>query len=332
MVSNTKNRLLLDQMLRVRAFLIEQEHAYRDTIKAVHPHYRGSAANLIHYLALRTFNLRDVQAELSQRGLSSIGHSERYTLANIDNIIQLLRLVVGDEKQGNLKVGKHQATFRRSTDWLNENTQRLFGAGKHSFPTRTMVTMPSEAASDYRLIKRLLDSGMEIARINCSHDDEHTWEKMIKNLSKDTGELNTHCLVYMDLGGPKLRTGPVKEQKPKKKKKKPVNYLTLHQGDRLHLYRTPVLGKDAKYDDLGNLIRPARIGVTLPAIFDHLENGQTIWFDDGSIGAQVLNVGKEYAILDVTQADINGSKLRGEKGINLPETTVDLPALTEEDL
>jgi pyruvate kinase len=71
-----------------------------------------------------------------------------------------------------------------------------------------MVTMPSEAA-DGPLIRDLLESGMSVLRINCAHDDASVWERMIANLRKAERELGRTCRVLMDLGGPKLRTGPM---------------------------------------------------------------------------------------------------------------------------
>ena len=72
-----------------------------------------------------------------------------------------------------------------------------------------MVTVPSEAASDYALIRDLVNGGMNCMRINCAHDDPEAWSRMIRNLRRAELELGKTCKVEMDLAGPKLRTGPV---------------------------------------------------------------------------------------------------------------------------
>ena len=72
-----------------------------------------------------------------------------------------------------------------------------------------MVTMPSEAAVDYLLVRELLASGMDCMRINCAHDNPEAWERMIDNLRRAKRELGKKCRILMDLAGPKLRTGPV---------------------------------------------------------------------------------------------------------------------------
>lgn len=70
-----------------------------------------------------------------------------------------------------------------------------------------MVTMPSEAASDYKLILDLLAAGMDVMRINCAHDDVQAWEPWwITCAGREAGR---QCRFPMDLAGPKLRTGRI---------------------------------------------------------------------------------------------------------------------------
>jgi pyruvate kinase len=72
-----------------------------------------------------------------------------------------------------------------------------------------MVSLPTEAAGDYLLIKHMLDEGMDCVRINCAHDDPPAWERMIGNLRRAECETGKRCKILMDLAGPKLRTGPL---------------------------------------------------------------------------------------------------------------------------
>jgi pyruvate kinase len=72
-----------------------------------------------------------------------------------------------------------------------------------------MVTMPSEAGDDYTLVHNLLQQGMDCMRINCAHDDAATWSRMIEHLRRAERALGRSCRIVMDLGGPKLRTGPL---------------------------------------------------------------------------------------------------------------------------
>jgi pyruvate kinase len=76
---------------------------------------------------------------------------------------------------------------------------------------------------------------------------------------------------------------------------------------------------------------PARIGCTLPEVFDHVRPGDRVWFDDGRIGAVTVAVRPGEADLEITVAAATGTKLRGEKGINLPDTDLHLSAITDDD-
>jgi len=69
--------------------------------------------------------------------------------------------------------------------------------------------LPSEAATDYNLVKQMLNKGMDCARINCAHDEPEVWLRMLKNIERASAETHKKCKVLMDLAGPKLRTGEI---------------------------------------------------------------------------------------------------------------------------
>ena len=100
------------------------------------------------------------------------------------------------------------------TKWKNqlwrEEYDGLARADRTDGNVRIMVTMPSEAASDYGLIRDLVRNGMDCMRINCAHDDEDAWAGMVENLRRAERELSKECRVLMDVPGPKLRTGPIR--------------------------------------------------------------------------------------------------------------------------
>ena len=90
-------------------------------------------------------------------------------------------------------------------------------------------------------------------------------------------------------------------------------------------------GKPAEYDEQG-LIHPAQIGCTLSSLIEKLAIGQPVWFDDGKLGAIVEAVTEEGALLRITVAKASGVRIQSDKGINFPETTFNLPPLTQKDL
>jgi pyruvate kinase len=76
-------------------------------------------------------------------------------------------------------------------------------------PTRIMVTLPSEAAHEPDLVASFVHAGMDVARINCAHDDPTAWAEMAHHVRAAATTAGRQVLVSMDLPGPKLRTGPI---------------------------------------------------------------------------------------------------------------------------
>jgi pyruvate kinase len=111
-----------------------------------------------------------------------------------------------------------------------------------------------------------------------------------------------------------------------------VQPIVLVPGDTLLLTRTPEPGRPAIRHGDGTVIDPAVIGLTLPEVFDDIEIGQAIWFDDGKIGGIVRAVTTDRIDVSVTRADARGSKLLADKGVNVPDTNLRLPSLTAKDL
>jgi pyruvate kinase len=101
--------------------------------------------------------------------------------------------------------------------------------------------------------------------------------------------------------------------------------LSLAPGDRL------VLASDLSAVDLPPAGEPARIGCTLPEVVAALRPGQPVLLDDGAIDAVVESTAAGEATLMITRTKPGGQRLGAEKGINLPETELPLPALTAED-
>lgn len=195
---------LRDRLAALRHDARAAEEAAAETISAVHPVHRDSAANIVHYCALRSHDLRDLQRELTVEGLSSLGRMEAGVMRNLDAVIRIL-----DDALGASAVGPDDAD-EGAAAWdgpgpLAENAVNLLGSAPPLRPTRIMVTMPSEAATEVDLAARCAAAGMDLARINCAHDDPPAWRAMASHVRAARAETR----VAMDLAGPKLRTGPI---------------------------------------------------------------------------------------------------------------------------
>jgi pyruvate kinase len=108
--------------------------------------------------------------------------------------------------------------------------------------------------------------------------------------------------------------------------------ILLQQGDPLIVMRNLEPGRAATYDSARRILTPAVIGCTIPEVFDDVEAGESIWFDDGKIGGVIEKVERERVHVRITHARARGEKLRSDKGINLPESNLRLAALTPKDL
>jgi pyruvate kinase len=177
----------------------------RVRLDLVRPAHRASANNLVDYLALRGHDLRALQARLAALGLSSLGRAEGSVRASLDAVHRALRAL---STCGELDSPAPRGTAG-GAEALERNTEALLGPAPAERRVRIMVTMPGEAAHDYALVQDLVRAGMDCMRINCAHDDANAWARMIEHLKRANQSLDRSCQVAMDLGGPKLRTGPL---------------------------------------------------------------------------------------------------------------------------
>jgi pyruvate kinase len=198
---------LLRELSAIRAALVADAQLQSQRLAAVHPHYRDSARNLLHYLSLRRRDLRPLQRRLSRLGLSSLGRSESHVLATVDAVLALLHHLAG--REGPPPDHQDAVDFAAGQRLLEDHTTALLGPARPGRDGRIMVTMPSEAADDGGLIHDLLRQGMDGLRINCAHDGPDAWARMIEHLRRAERSLGRSCRVVMDLAGPKLRTGPL---------------------------------------------------------------------------------------------------------------------------
>ncbi len=170
--------------------------------------FSKSACNLAHYLAMRQFDLRHLQDRLAQAGLSSLGRAEASVLSTLDSLIDVLKRATDNHYLPGEK-SPSEYGFNRGQQLLEQHTIELFGAFHEQGRAHVMVTLATEAAWDYMLVRSLLEKGMTCARINCAHDNPVIWQGMIRNIRRAETEMGCSCRILMDLAGHKIRTGPI---------------------------------------------------------------------------------------------------------------------------
>ncbi|MBL9076669.1 MAG: hypothetical protein JNL08_04145 [Planctomycetes bacterium] len=201
---------------RLQAALAEIEHlltetdaitdARRAAIEAVPAARRASAANLAHYLALRSHDLRPLQRELRALALSSLGRLEGNV---VDTLLGVRLALLG--LLGRLPSADTSASAPISGDeadrLLATHAAELLGPRPAARDTRIMVTLP--ATVDHGTLCQMLQAGMDVARVNLAHDAAATWDQLASDLRRAERDTGRACRLLVDLPGPKLRTGAI---------------------------------------------------------------------------------------------------------------------------
>jgi pyruvate kinase len=425
-------RSVAARLERVRTSLLELE---RSVDLAPFGSQRESARNLLHYLAFRRFDLRREQARLAHWGLSSLGRSESHVLYNLEAVLGWLdRLLNRPDESLPVPVGPDPERGRRI---LNRNARTLLGPPQAGRRVRIMVTMPTEAATDFWLVRELIKGGTDCVRINCAHDGPSEWSGMVGHVRRAERVLGKRCTIEMDLPGPKIRTGAIRPGPPVVKirpKRDPMGRVTapapvwlipapvtrptpaggvalvlppdwlgrrrlreqvelvdarqarrrfrivertgegwraearkttyvatgtilvgtaedgkedpapvgpvppvelrirLRIGDKLVLTARQDPGEDAQRDAHGRVRAPAHIACTFPEALRLVRRGESVWLDDGRFGSVVRSANAARLVLEITHAPSGGTWLGADKGINLPDTELNLPPIPPSDL
>ncbi len=307
---------MLERLAPLREQLVQVADGWRPWVEGRDADRDASARNLLQYVALRSHDLREEQESLVALGLSSLGRSEGHVQATVDAVLDALSALVLNPPTP--RPGAPMG-FAHSHGLLKARTAALLGPAPKGRPTRIMVTMPSEAASDPALVQRMLVAGMGCVRINCAHDREPEWRAMVENLRLAQELTGRSARVAVDLPGPKLRTGPLPKGSTGDKK---GAYVRLGVGDRVLLVREAGVAAPATGGG-----QAARIGCSLPEAFSATRPGHHVWLDDGKLGGIVESVDRDSINLRITDAKPGGSKLREAKGINLPDAELEIDLL-----
>lgn len=302
---------LLEEMLALRATVIQAATPLSESFTGGDvAHADPALVNLAHYLSLRHHDLRPLQRRLMRFGLSSLGRLESRVLPTLDAVIVALAALAGVESP----VAMPSEDFFLGEVRLEEASAALFGRPPANRRTRIMVTLPSEAAEGPDFILDLARRGMDVARINCAHDGPDAWRAMAGFARTAGAATGRDITVLMDIAGPKIRTAAV--QMPDKKSR-------LQPGDRIRLVASglPRTCAEVLYS----------AGVSLPEMVTRLSIGDRVRYDDGKLEALVESLGDGEAVIRVEKTKARGTKLKPEKGINLPDTALGLSPLTAKD-
>lgn len=289
--------------LHVAMSRVEEDFSQR--LERIHPHNRKSAVNFLKYLILRKNDIRKLQEQLHANGLSSLATGE----SHIHRQIQVTLQHLGGEFET-----LDPCTLEYGNRKIAKSSVRLFGERHAEWPSSVMVTFDADFLEEKHLVSDLLNNGMGVARINCAHDDESVWLKMIEKIQNASKQTGIPCKIHMDLAGPKIRT--VLLGKGKKDGK-----VKVHTDSLIWLSDSA-----DEFESKDIVISPNE-----PGIIPSLKSGDSVFIDDGMIYGKVETAEADRASVRIERISSKKSVIKARKGLNFPDTTLDIPTLTEFD-
>jgi len=160
------------------------------------------------------------------------------------------------------------------------------------------------ACNDYETIKAMVEAGMDVARLNFSHENHETHLNRIRLIRQVSSELNRPIAILQDLQGPKIRVG------------KMVDDAVLKTGEKAIITTDEVVGTAKRFSS------------TYKGLVRDVKAGDPILIDDGLIRIRADEVQGN----DIHGTVIHGGQLKSHKGINLSHSVVSAPVLTEKDI
>ena len=170
--------------------------------------------------------------------------------------------------------------------------------------TKIVATL-GPASSDKEVMLRMIRAGVNVFRINFSHSSHEDAIELIAKTRQLNDEHKLNIAVLADLQGPKLRIGEVEPD------------TVIHKGDKILFSNQEQVGTAKK------------VYMTYQHFPTDVKIGERILVDDGKL---VLKVVKTNGIDEVETEVIQGGPLKSRKGVNLPNTRISLPCLTDKDL
>ena len=189
--------------------------------------------------------------------------------------------------------------------YLHQDMDKTAGIDHTSHRTKIVATV-GPACDTYDKLLDLVRAGVNVFRLNFSHGSHEDKQKIIDFIRQINSTEPYNIAILGDLQGPKLRVGEIEN-----------NHLDLVAGDILTFTNEKCVGTKEK------------IYVSYPNLAGDVKIGNTIMIDDGKIEVKVVNITREK---DVKVEVTLGGVLSSKKGINLPDTKISLPAITDKDL
>jgi len=173
--------------------------------------------------------------------------------------------------------------------------------------TKIVATIGPSTESKDALVQ-LINAGVNVCRINFSHGSHKEYKEIIKSIREINTEEHRNIAIIADLQGPKIRIGKVEN-----------DGIELIEGQQIQLV--------SDIECMGN---SERIGLNYSDFAKDVKKGELVLIDDGKLSLEVLDAHPHEGLVELKV--IRGGHLSSKKGVNLPNTSISLPSLTEKDL
>jgi len=226
--------------------ILEEVRELRDFTADIEPQNEGcvnqkSLVNMRQYLRLRQKDNTSLQEELTKMGLSSLGRSQAHILNSLDLIIEILSKC----QNVSYEAVSDGALLIDEAEEIAAIRAAIFGGEpklKKRSTTKIMLTLPSEAALDTSMIEEFANTGVGVFRINTAHDSAVEWEIMANKIASLNQNLHPQnkLKIYVDLAGPKIRTGQIKKVKAALKLEPQSKVYLARQTDEESFVKVPI--------------------------------------------------------------------------------------------
>lgn len=194
---------------------------------------------------------------------------------------------------------------KHAAKYYHESLDRDAGLAHKMHRTKIVATV-GPACDTYEKLLELVKAGVNVFRLNFSHGSHENKTKIIEDIRKINKTQPYNISIIGDLQGPKLRVGVIED-----------GSIEIKAGDIITFTNEKLIGTKE------------RIYVSYPSLHEDVIIGNIILIDDGKLEVKVKSVQKNNdVVVEVTM----GGNLSSNKGINLPDTKISLPALTSKDL
>src|SRR5690625_46871 len=179
--------------------------------------------------------------------------------------------------------------------------------GVHIMEKTKLVGTMGPASESKEVLREVIKAGLNVARMNFSHGDHAEHLRRLTNVKELNEELGTNVAIMLDTKGPEMRTNEFENDS-----------VVIEAGSEVELVFEEVLGTAKKFS------------INYPGLYDDVSVGTRILVDDGYLQTEVIK--KDDKTRTLTVKAFNTHRIKNRRGVNVPDTLINMPFLSEKDM